>query len=96
MKLQNTRDRFGIIAMSLHWIVAFLFLALYASVYFRHWFTEPKTDINWTALQLFGITVMVFVGLRILYKIWDKTPDEVPGSKTEHMTAKAAHYNFML
>ncbi len=95
MKLRNTKERFGAIAMSLHWIVALLFLMLYASVYFRHWFTEPKTDLNWTALQLhlsLGLTVMVFVGLRILNKLWDRTPEEVPGTRLEHMAAKSAHY----
>ena len=95
MDLKNTKERFGIIAMSLHWIVAFLFLGLYLSVYFRHWFTEPKTDLNWTALQLhlsFGITVMVFIGLRIAYKLFDQSPEEVPGSKLEHLAAKGAHY----
>ncbi len=95
MELKNTKERFGVIAMTLHWIVALLFLGLYASVYFRHWFTEPKTDLNWTALQLhlsFGITVSVFILLRIIYKLIDKSPDEVPGSKLEHLAAKSAHY----
>lgn len=94
MEMKNSKERFGVIAMSLHWLVAFLFLALYASVYFRQWFTEPQTDLNWTALQLhlsLGMTVMVFIGLRIAYKFFDQTPDEVPGSKLEHMAAKGAH-----
>jgi cytochrome b561 len=95
MKLRNSKERYGIIAMSLHWIVAVLFLLLYISVYFRQWFTQAETDINWTALQLhlsFGMTVMVFVVLRIIYKLIDKKPNEVPGSKFEHLAAKAAHY----
>lgn len=95
MKLKNTKERFGIIAMALHWGVAALFLALYASVYFRHWFTEPKTDLNWTALQLhlsLGISVSAFVLLRIIYKFIDTSPQAIPGTKLEHMAAKAAHY----
>lgn len=91
---RNTPDRFGKLAMTLHWSVAILFLLLYVSVYYRQWFTERETDINLTALHLhlsFGITVMVFIALRLIYKFWDKTPKELPGPKFEHLAAKAAH-----
>ena len=94
MSMRNTKHRYGTIAMSLHWIVAALFFGLYVSVYYRHWFTEYKTPENWTALQLhlsFGITVMAFVFLRVLYKLWDKSPEEEPGTKLEHLAAKAGH-----
>lgn len=95
IKWRNTDDRFGRLAMTLHWSVAVLFLLLYVSVYYRQWFTERDTDINLTALHLhlsFGITVMVFIALRIIYKLWDKTPKDVPGSKLEHFAAHSAHY----
>ncbi len=92
---RNTDERFGKLAMTLHWSVAILFLLLYVSVYYRRWFTEAQTEINMTALHLhlsFGITVMVFIALRIIYKLWDKTPKDVPGSKLEHLAAHSAHY----
>ncbi|MEM7650813.1 MAG: cytochrome b [Pseudomonadota bacterium] len=94
LPVKNTDARFGKIAMALHWSVALLFLLLYVSVYYRRWFTEPSTDINMSALHLhlsFGITVAVFVFLRVLYKFWDKTPKDVPGSKLEHFAAHSAH-----
>ncbi len=80
--------------MFFHWSVAILFLLAYVSVYYRQWFTQPSTDINMTALYLhlsIGITIAVFVLLRILYKFIDKTPKDPPGSKFEHMAAKGAH-----
>lgn len=92
---KNSEKRYGKIAMITHWVVAALFLLLYVSVYFRQWFTEPRTDINWLALQLhlsFGITVMVFVALRIIYKFYDRSPEEVPGNKLEHLGAKLGHW----
>lgn len=92
---KNSEDRYGKLAMILHWSVALLFLALYVSVYYRQWFTEFRTPENWTALQLhlsFGLTVIVFVFLRVIYKIWDKSPKEVPGTKMEHLAAKGAHW----
>ena len=71
-----------------------LFVALYASVYFRQWFTEPKTELNLSALHLhlsFGITAAVFVFLRVLYKLWSRPPLEVPGTPLEHLAAKSVH-----
>ncbi len=94
MNWRNSEDRYGKTAMLLHWAVAIFFLLLYCSVYYRQWFTVKETPENWTALQLhlsFGVTVAVFILLRVLYKLWDKTPAEVPGSKLEHLAAKGAH-----
>lgn len=95
MKLKNTDQRFGTIAIALHWIVAAGFLACYCAVYYRHWFTEDKTPENWLALQLhfsFGISVAVFVILRIIWKLMNKTPQHVEGSKLEHAAASSVHY----
>jgi len=95
MPLKNTNDRFGTIAIALHWIVAAGFLACYTAVYYRHWFTEYKTPENWTALQLhfsFGISVAVFVALRLVWKLMNKTPKPIEGSKFEHFAAHSMHY----
>ena len=68
--LKNTLENYGLVAKTIHWLTALLFLGAYASVYFRHWFTEAKTPENRTALQLhlsFGISVGVLVILRIIW-----------------------------
>lgn len=95
MSWKNTKDRYGKLAMILHWSVALLFLLLYASVYYRRWFTEGGTTINLNAIQLhfsLGVTAMVFVFLRVVYKLWDKSPNPPPGTKLEHLLAKSAHF----
>ena len=94
MQIKNSPQRYGLIAASLHWIVAILFLGAYATVYYRRWFTEKGTDINISVIQLhfaIGITIAVFVAVRVLYKIYDQTPKDVPGSKLEHLAAHSAH-----
>jgi cytochrome b561 len=66
----------------------------YISVYFRHWFTEPKTTENWTALQLhlsIGITIFVIVVLRLTWKAINKSPLPEPGTKFMHFTAMIGH-----
>ncbi|MBN8764072.1 MAG: hypothetical protein J0I63_13110, partial [Thiobacillus sp.] len=39
----NSRERYGSVARALHWSIAVLFLVCYVAVYYRHWFTLPKT-----------------------------------------------------
>ncbi|SEL28566.1 cytochrome b561 [Colwellia chukchiensis] len=95
MGLKNTSNNYGSIAKWLHWLTAALFFAAYASVYFRHWFTERDTPANWTALQLhlsFGVTIAVLVTLRIIWRIMNQAPAQEPGSKLEHGAAHAGHY----
>lgn len=102
MSLRSSRTAYGTIAKLLHWSIALLFLGSYSSVYFRHWFTEPKTPINWTALQLhlsFGITIAGFVFLRVLYRLWDVQPAEVPAPAWQQQAARLVHrllYAFMI
>ncbi|HEX7028356.1 MAG TPA: cytochrome b [Gammaproteobacteria bacterium] len=102
MRLRNTPEAYGEIAKWLHWIIALLFLAAYCAVYYRHWFTEKNTPGNWNALQLhlsFGVTIGVFVFLRVLWKLTNPGPRLEPGTRWEHLAAKAGHaalYFFMI
>ena len=95
MPITNTKDNYGTIAKWLHWGTALLFLGVYSSVYFRHWFTERETPENWTALQLhlsFGVTIAVIVALRIMWRVYNKPPSNEPGTKLEHLAAHVGHY----
>jgi cytochrome b561 len=102
MRLRNTPEAYGEVAKWLHWIIALLFLGAYCAVYYRHWFTEKDTPGNWNALQLhlsFGVTIGVFVFLRVLWKLSNPRPGLEPGPRWEHVAAKAGHaalYFFMI
>ena len=95
MQLKNSTDQYGLIAKTFHWGTALLFLGAYISVYYRQWFTEAKTPENWNALHIhlsFGISIGVFVLLRLIWKCMNESPNEEPGSRLEHLAAKAGHY----
>ncbi|KZN36205.1 cytochrome B561 [Pseudoalteromonas luteoviolacea CPMOR-2] len=95
MTIKNTKLDYGCIAKWLHWTTAFLFLAAYIVVYYRQWFTEAKTPENWTALQLhlsFGISIMVIVALRIIWRALNNQPQPEPGTKLEHLAAHCGHF----
>lgn len=93
--IKNTAENYGVIAKWLHWLTALLFLASYCAVYYRHWFTEEKTQENWIALQLhlsIGITIAVIVLLRIIWRTINQKPDQEPGTRVEHIVAHIGHY----
>lgn len=94
MHLKNTRENYGLIAKTIHWLTALLVLGSYMSVYYRHWFTEVKTPENWNALQLhlsFGVTIAVFVLLRIIWRLMNTIPAEESGTALEHKAARLGH-----
>lgn len=95
MQLKNTQQNYGLVAKVFHWGTALLFLGAYVSVYYRHWFTDAKTPENWNALQLhlsFGVSIGVFVLLRIIWTLMNTAPAQEPGTPMEHRAAKLGHY----
>lgn len=95
MNIRNTEANYGLVAKTLHWVTAALFLGSYISVYYRHWFTSEGSPENWTALQLhlsIGISVAMIVVLRILWRIFDQSPELESQSKPERTLVHLGHY----
>jgi len=88
--------------VALHWIVALLILGAYAAVYYHEWFTQRNTPAYVTSIKLhftFGISIGVFVILRVLWRLTHQAPALPPGPAWEHLAARAAHgllYLFMI
>lgn len=94
LPFKNTENTYGIIAIALHWIVAVAFILNYAIIYYREWFVEEGSESIRTLVSYhtaIGVSVVVFVLLRIIWRLMNKQPNEVPGSKMEHFAAHAAH-----
>lgn len=94
-QIENSRDRYGLVAQTLHWVVALLFLGAFVAVYFRQWFTQADTGLNLVALHAhlsLGLSVLVFAGLRLWWRRRSRfQPDDLPGSWWEHLSARVAH-----
>jgi len=94
MKFKNTQYSFGLIAIFFHWIVAAAFIANYLLIYYSHWFVTPKTDLArglYSYHTAIGVSVVVFVVLRIIWRLMSIQPKAVPGTKFEHFAAHSAH-----
>ncbi|MBT0958216.1 cytochrome b [Alphaproteobacteria bacterium KMM 3653] len=94
LHITNSRAGYGLIAITLHWIVAAAFITNYALIYYAQWFTEPRTEGYFgilTTHTAIGVSVLVFALIRLLSRFMQRTPDDVPGSRLEHLGAHAVH-----
>ncbi|MEO8057026.1 MAG: cytochrome b [Burkholderiales bacterium] len=108
MKWRNTVDAYGGVSMLFHWATAAAFIAAYVIVYYVIWFVDPETSIkpplfgtvpnaerivpilnfHW----VLGLTIGFLVIPRFLWKVFGTRLQPVPGSRTEHLAAEAAHW----
>jgi cytochrome b561 len=95
MPLRNTRENYGSVARWLHWATALLFVAAYIAIYYRHWFTAPRTPANALAGQihfLVGLSALVFALLRLLWRRVSPVPEPLGGRPLARLAAHFGHY----
>ena len=94
-RFENSKERYGLVAQVMHAAVAVLFIAAFATVYFRQWFTEPESALGFAVLHLHlstGLSILVLGGLRVWWRLRSRTqPDELPGAWWEHLSARLVH-----
>lgn len=94
IRLANTREGYGLVAITLHWIVAAAFITNYVLIYWAQWFTEPRTEAFFSLLSThtaIGVSVLVFAFVRVISRWAQPVPDDVPGTRLEHLGAHAVH-----
>ncbi len=99
MGLKNTKTTFGSVAKWIHWISAICFLVAYATYYYGHWFTEPRTDERFQIIGLhamFGLTVLLLVFPRLIWLFLNVQPDADPASKWQYLTARCVRWALYL
>jgi len=95
-KLKNTQERFGFMAILLHWIMAILIIALL--ILGLYMTTLP---VGLQKLRLYGwhkelgVLALAFVIVRILWRISNITP-KLDLAKWEVIAARMTHFTFYL
>lgn len=94
MTLKNTPDRWGSVSKSLHWLIALLILALgIVGLLMGELPKTPKYFWVYTAHKSIGITVLVLVVLRLLWRLYAGAPRPVPGTPGwQERIASATHW----
>jgi cytochrome b561 len=97
--LFNSENRYGTVAMGLHWLIAFAIIGLLAVGKYMHGL--PDTDPDKFALyqmhKSFGITVFVLTLARVAWRFTQPVP-ALPASMPgwERLGARASHLLFYL
>lgn len=95
MQLANTPLRFGLVAVTLHWLIALLFLAMLAiGVTMTNLaLADPLTFPLYQLHKSIGVTIFVLVVLRLAWRITGHVPP-LPGTLKpwERAAAYLTHY----
>jgi cytochrome b561 len=92
--LKNTLSSWGSIAKSFHWIIAFLiFTAMVLGLMATEWPLSPEKLSLFVWHKTVGISILLLVCLRIIWKLTNVTPASPLGmSKTNDTFATLGHY----
>ncbi|HEY1709746.1 MAG TPA: cytochrome b [Rhizomicrobium sp.] len=97
MTTQNTRLRYGTVAMSLHWLIALLILGNLLSGFF---FANVLTHQNPYFFQIVqihksvGLTILGLAILRLVWRLMNPIPALPPMSRPLRLLARGTHYLF--
>lgn len=94
MSLKNTIDRWGGVSKTLHWLIAILILALgIVGLTMGEFPKTPKYFWIYTTHKSIGITVLVLVALRLLWRLYAGAPQPVPGTPSwQERIASLTHW----
>lgn len=94
MQLHNTQNRYGLLSIMLHWLIATLFLAMLAIgiVMTRLPLTDPLTFPLYQTHKSIGMTIFLLTAIRLFWRLVDGVP-ELPAGLTpfERLAARATH-----
>ena len=89
--LTDTKSRFGACSVALHWIVALFFIALvvtgYGAMFAEHAERAPWLDWHYWL----GFILVVFAGLRLIWRAANPLPILTPGPQWENLLARVSH-----
>ena len=94
MSLENTAQRWGSLSKSLHWLIALLILALgIVGLVMGEFPKTPKYFWIYTMHKSIGITVLVLVVVRLVWRLYAGAPEPVPGTPSwQERIASATHW----
>lgn len=78
--LKNSSDRYSNVAIGLHWLMLLLIAAVYACIELREFYpkgSDPREALK-TLHFMLGLTVLLFVILRLAVRLSNQTPAITP------------------
>ncbi len=96
LPVTNSPDRYGLVAVILHWLIALSVIGLYAVGTIMEDMKPSLTQFELYQLhKSFGISVLVLTVLRLVWRIANRQPGLPPGMPGwQKLAAKATHWGF--
>ena len=90
MQLRNLSERYGLVAIALHWTVAALFLSQVAiGIYMTDLpLTDPRVFPLYQTHKSIGFVIFILVAIRLVWRVTGQTPQ--PPASLPRWQAKAA------
>ena len=81
MSLKNTKDQWGSVSKTLHWLIVVLFLAMaWIGLTMGDMRNGPDKIETYALHKSIGITILVLMLLRLAWRLYAGAPDPVPGT----------------
>ncbi|MEI7037569.1 cytochrome b [Fulvimonas yonginensis] len=92
MPLRTDAFRWGAVAKTFHWSMALLILGNGVFGLCMDLAATPMQKINWMALhKSIGLSVLALFLLRLLWRLFDGEPRELPAPRWQQWAARAVH-----
>lgn len=97
MLIKNTQDRFGIIAILLHWLMALLLIGLVSLGYYMKAMPISLEKLKFYGWHKeFGILALMLVIVRLTWRLRNRTPTLNNIAMLEKIAARLAHCGFYI
>jgi cytochrome b561 len=94
MTFRNTPERWGLVSMAFHWLLAIAILGMIGIGLYM--VDMPRGRAQWELYALhksIGITILVLVALRLAWRLYAGAPKPLPGTpRWQHLAASATHW----
>ncbi len=81
MPLKNTKEQWGSVSKTLHWVIVVLFLAMaWIGLTMGDMRNGPDKVATYALHKSIGITILVLMLLRLAWRLYAGAPDPVPGT----------------
>lgn len=95
MDLENTRERYGSVAVAFHWLAALLVVGLLALGLYMTRLPDAGFDKKKIVLIIwhkeYGIVVLVVVAARLAWRWWQPAPHLEPAPMWQKLAARVVH-----
>jgi cytochrome b561 len=97
MLIKNTKDRFGLVAIVLHWLMAILIIGMVcAGLYMTDLPVSPEKFKLYGIHKALGMIVLTLIMIRFVWRLGNLTPSLAELPWWEKICARASHWAFYI